>query len=228
MAQTLSQLEDQVFFALGGEPADQFTKTEIVNMAGRHLYSMHQWRFAEREPLTLALLADQDYIELPSDFGSCIKLASEDVYLVESPPQKLARIDSAQLISGDSYAATLVFPARERDARAPRVPRFMLRPTPSDNTADAGTLYWRGGWVELVDSTDTANVPWYAENLLASLVRTFAKGLDEDKPRRRTADRTRSHPGWGHTASAGACRQSIRHLRRRREPDLIDFRGLFG
>lgn len=68
-----------------------------------------------------------------------------------------------------------------RKMKGPGSYRLELYPTPEANERNKLTLFYRAGWKTLAGSENTyIPVPDYCESLYKQLVRTFAKGYEED------------------------------------------------
>lgn len=167
---------------MGGTLGSLVTLEQVIDDAGRYLYGMHQWAFAERPPVTLALVGDQDYVELPLDFGQAILIESSNVSITLTTLQELAMQKSTETLATNATAfyGVIVWPAYEGvPATVERRSRLLLFPTPA-TSGPLATLWYRATWVTLVSDTAVANVPPYAEAMLIALVRAFARGYRDD------------------------------------------------
>jgi hypothetical protein len=184
MALTLETLKAEVTNAIGGEPASPHTSTVIVNRAGTHLHTMHEWRFNNREPWTLTMTANDPRVPLPPDLGRIISIytnGSQFIQLTGIP--ELARQALNETVSSSSLSSfygSVIYPGNEGTE-----PHIYVTPTPTSNDSDVAQLWYRAGWVPLVEDTDTAAVPAQVELLLVDLVREVAKGYDEDNLKQR-------------------------------------------
>ena len=181
MTITLSELKKHVQHALGGSPASQLSETSIINEAGRYMY-MAPWKFRERPPLTISLVQNQTYVELPEDFGEMIS-AHMDSGLVKAihftTMDDLLERRTTAIGQSQVYWGVIVYPeptlsSNPIEARH----RIELHPTPS--AADKIRIAYRCKWRELSDDGDSTVVPDYAESALVSLVRAFALGYEEE------------------------------------------------
>ena len=182
MALTLSFLQNVAVHALGGgNPASQFTTTNFVNFAGRHLFALHRWKFAERPSFSLQLVANNAFIELPSDFGGSIGITDVNAHFRETTPQHLAALGGSVTTSGGGYWYTILMANMDDNKPgAEPLPRMQLFPTPTADEANAGSIYYRGAWQNLDSANDVANIPQLADMLMLALVRAVAKGFEED------------------------------------------------
>lgn len=179
---TLTQLENHVVHALPGEPASQLTKAGLVNEAGEYLFNMHLWKFAERPPVDLQFVAGEQQVQLPVDFGSHIRLVSNNAQVTLASTSILADHQlPAAPTAGFGYWGAYTFTAAEDTLTGHRAMVLTLVPTPTSDVADAVRLWYRAGWITLDAAADIANVPRYAESLLVSLVRAFAVGYEENR-----------------------------------------------
>ena len=232
MTLTLLDLKRRAQQARGGAPSAELTDLEVVNDAGNHLYTMHRWKFADRAPVTLDLVANQEWVDLPGDFGQLIHIArGTQGFQFVSPytlNQRRAIGVTATAGSGNTFWVTTALRPTKTVSGRPQTPRttvLLIVPTPSTSSTAAATLAYRAGWVRLLADSDLAEVPIYAENLLKTIVRAFALGYEEDSleerlGRLRASDVYRScadHDGtvqqeWGPIGSGSAVdTYSVRH-----------------
>ena len=180
MSITLATLKQHVQHALGGSVASQLDETTIVNEAGRHMF-MTPWKFRERPPATLTFVASQQFVELPSDFGEIIAANMTDG-LVRSFTfttfHDLVQRRSTSTGSTNHYWLAVSHPAPSNDGDPLPAARLELYPTPT--SADQITIAYRANWIPLVNDSDVALVPDYAESSLIALVRAFALGYEEE------------------------------------------------
>ena len=180
MAITLATLKQHVQHALGGSVASQLDEATIINEAGRHMF-MTPWKFRERPPATITTVANQDYIELPADFGEVIAMNMVDG-LVRSFTftsfKDLVQRRSTNTGVTNHYWIAISHPAPSDEGSAQPAPRLELYPTPT--TGENISVVYRSKWLELVTDSDNAMVPDYAESALIALVRAFALGYEEE------------------------------------------------
>ena len=174
----LEDLQAEVTHALGGDPAAPHTTTKIVNRAGTHLFSMHQWKFTNRDPWTMQFVADEPRVDLPPDFGRALRMRSNGstwihlVGLSELSERDVANYESSSL---SAYHGTIIYPADDGTKA-----HVYVTPTPTSDDSDVAKLWYEAGWVPLVSPGDTALVPPQIELLLIDMVREIAKGYEED------------------------------------------------
>ena len=180
MAITLATLKKHVQHALGGTVADQLDETSIVNEAGRQLF-MSPWKFRERPPVDVSFVANQNYAELPSDFGEFVAANMKDglvkSFTFTSFHDLVQRRSTSTGVTNHYWlAVTHPFPQNEGDPLP--LARLDLYPTPT--SSDQMTMIYRSKWVDLVADGDYAPIPDYAESVLIALVRAFALGYEEE------------------------------------------------
>ncbi len=231
MTLTLDQLKKRARQARGGPPSAELTDEEVVNDAGNHLYTMHRWKFADRAPVDLNLVANQEWIDLPDDFGQIIRLARGTDSIVLTTPFEMNQRRALGVTTTDSTGNTFhgtigLRPDKTVSGRplAPRTTVLLLQPTPVADGTAAVVMDYRAGWTTLVAPSDPAVVPVYTENLLKALVRAFALGVEEDSLEERLervqASRIfrtcAAHDGtvqqsWGHISGSAVDMYSTRH-----------------
>jgi len=187
---TLSNLTSHVTHALGGSPSSEITAIDIVNQAGRHMFT-HAWKFRVRPSHDLATVASQSYVDLPANVGEIVTIRMKDglndsVSLTSY--DKLLLIRNGSLSTGRSFHAALTYYDKTavEDTTVAMSPRLELAPTPT--AVDTITVFYRANWTELAETTDIVAVPEYAEALLILYVRAFAQGYEEEGLTQRVAE----------------------------------------
>ena len=184
MTLTVTNCADFVRLTLGG-PADAALPTlALVNMAGRHLVGMSQWRWLMRGPVAVGTVAAQEYVELPTDYGTMIQLAGSStiwdvnwVGLGEITSLRAHTPTNAEC--GPFRGAVSLAPAS--GSTLPRW-RVELYPTPSATNATAFSLAYRAQWTEITSESDYLPLPLYCETLFTRILQTFARGyMEEDQ-----------------------------------------------
>jgi len=181
---TLQQLRDTVFLVLGEDADPRVNPDGIVQQAGRHLFDMHPWNWRRRPSATINLVADQDYVELPSDFGFGILDAIDTSNLTTGIQlTTLDDIIKRRKISVSTpwdYHVALVYPAQSSVTQEPQAARLEIHPEPSSSSTGAITVAYRAGWVPLALPTSAANVPPTMDHMLHRVTRAFAHGAQDD------------------------------------------------
>jgi len=199
MALTYANLKQHILLALGGQPSIVSGVTrdqriaEIINQAGNYLFSK-QWRFRERTSRPLSVVANQDYISLPSDVDELVTLTCKAGlgWVVEmTTPEQMEILRTAiepGLMAGTYYAA-LSRPWAQSNGSPlvdgtgmPEI-RLELYPKPASSSSDSIFVRYRSAWVALDEntlSTYLIPVPSYAEALLIAYARAFAMAYEDE------------------------------------------------
>lgn len=197
---TYGNLKSHIVLALGGQPSIVSGMTrdqriaEIVNQAGNYLFTK-PWRYRERTSRALNTVAQQSWVDLPSDVEDIIALISRAGlgWRVElTTPEHIEIIRNMAepaLMDGVFYAA-LSRPWAQINGTTPLVDgsglaaiRLELYPTPQATSADALTVRYRAGWQTVSDTTLETfiiPVPAYAESLLIAYARSFAMAYEDE------------------------------------------------
>ena len=73
---TLNELIDRAEYWIGGELDARLDNKQVVNEAGRFLFSMHGWQWAVQPSMAVNLVSGQNYAALPGDFRHLISASS--------------------------------------------------------------------------------------------------------------------------------------------------------
>lgn len=185
---TVDRLRERIARSMGWRrPEDwpaEIEPVEIANEAGHWLYSF-DWNALSRPPATLSLVADQGWIDLPSDFGAMVG-------------------DKITTVTGYGHALRLATMVQVRDARAttasgsalsyvgcvthtapglagPRsLARLEIGPVPSASAADVFLLSYKAGWVEVSDGSDHILVPSWMQSVFVSAATAFVGGREQE------------------------------------------------
>lgn len=184
-ALTYLDLEDEVRHVWGESFDGRWLASlpRVVNEAGELLLAANAWRFLNRPPATLDLVADTNHVALPSDFGGG-DLIDVVANRVVSHSVELGTLEDIIALRGidpyttNSYTVALEYPAQATTTAEPAQARLAIHPTPSSAVTGFATLTYRAGWVRIDGATDAAvpNVPPMLAGLLRRLVR--AKALE--------------------------------------------------
>lgn len=187
---TLTNLKSHVTHALGGSPASEITAVDIVNQAGRHMFT-YSWKFRVRPSTDISTVSSQSYVDLPTDVGEIITIRMKDGLndsIELTSYDKLLLIRNGSLSTGRQFhAAISYYDSTAVDNTAVAVkPRLELAPTPT--AVDQITLVYRAKWSDLSSDEDIATIPDWAESLLIMYVRAFAQGYEEESFMQRVAE----------------------------------------
>lgn len=161
---------------------------QIVNEAGRALYSSHSWKFRETVSADIDFVASQSYVASPAGLRQLIAIEANSLTssIQLTTIDKLLALRAKSLApAGFAYWAAMIHPRRANATTAPVAPRIELFPTPIASLTAAATAFFRAGWTELTTATDVPDIPLYCETLLRLFVRAVAEGYmnahaDED------------------------------------------------
>lgn len=165
--------------AAGGKIDPRVDAGTIVNEAGRYLFSMYAWKWRVRPPAAVDFVADQQYVDLPPDFGfgEVVNVVMSDTLAfgtVQATVDEIAWYRAQTISSPSYYYWALVYPSQhDNDSAADRA-RLEVYPTPDADSTGAMTVTYRAGWKPLADHDAVANVPPAYDRLLRKMTRAFA------------------------------------------------------
>jgi hypothetical protein len=189
--------------ALGGPVHDAVTALRCINEAGHWLCNIRPWRWLRGGLEALAFVADQDYADLPADFGALIALEggrgfSNSIALVtleellERKAQSaggtasyycaVVTYDHADITgtsAGGSHAVTATTAATAAAKKRP-TPRLEIFPTPTAAATDGALVYYTRGWREVTEDQDTIFVPDWMESVYLRALRCWVRGYEEE------------------------------------------------
>jgi hypothetical protein len=182
MSLTIERATRHINHALNGPASDPESALSILNQAGEFLTTMHTWKWLERGPTTVGLVADQSYIILPTDLRDIIAMEPTSSLSIDMERSTHGEVlwRSTDVNGGDSwpYWGAISY---HTNASGALVPRLDLSDTPSTSDADAFTIVYRAGWTELDSSDETIPLPSWMEPLYIEVVRAYAMGWEEEE-----------------------------------------------
>lgn len=154
---------------------------EVVNTAGKLLYSMRSWNFRNKGPATLSLTAAQSYIELPANFGELTEIFRTDrghfVFRTTLSEVMTYRLQLQGEPSDFWVAVSFEIPAAGLQLN----PRLELYPTPEATVANAFTYLYRTRWVDVTDDDGVlTGVPETVEPLFLRMCRQVARSYEDE------------------------------------------------
>lgn len=181
---TLARLRSNITHALqGGSVPAQLDQDELINEAGELFYSLHQWNFRLRPPVTIDLIAGQSHIDFPDDFGSMVAYSTvnglNNGIQMTTPHGLAAKRATSITVTQNYYWATMVQPSQPERRQSPGPPRWEIWPPVSSTSLDQIVIWYLAKWQPMIETTDVADVPSYAVPALISFVRAYASGLAE-------------------------------------------------
>ena len=188
MTLKLSDLKKHVQHVLGGTPSEQIGEVNVINQAGRQMFS-HAWKFRERPSVELSFNSEETFVTLPGNLGTISSVRMKDGLndsIELAPFDYVLKIRNGSISTGAHYYAAVVWPDIYDGDGDRQYPRLELAPTPS--ASDTITLAYRVGWEDLENHDDVAQVPTFAETTLIVYVRAFAQGYEEEGLVQRVAE----------------------------------------
>lgn len=161
---------------------DPLDEDRIINLAGDMFYNCHQWKFRERPPVNLSLVANQDHVDLPPDFGEQTGYQVNGLNFGVAFTTIKAIMDlraTAITVSQNYWYAAIVYPAQVSVKQPPPPARMEIWPTPSAAHSERIQLSYRARWIPIAAEDDVAPVPTYAQGALIQVVRAFSAGYLE-------------------------------------------------
>jgi hypothetical protein len=182
MTLSVANCADLVRLTLRGDPPVETSLQFLVNSAGRHLCSMHRWRFLARPAASIDTVAGQDYLGLPADFSEIMGMDGSATGTNTIEPVTLEflnelRRSGTSTANGGRYYA-LAYAAQS--GSTPPTPRLEVWPVPSSTETGVYNLMYRAGWTDVALDTDFIPVPPWAEALYSRILQAFARGFDDE------------------------------------------------
>jgi hypothetical protein len=189
--------------ALGGAVDPVITGLRCLNETGEWLVSARPWIYLRGGMEALDLTLDQDYIDLPADFGAIVSMdrasgSSTQFFLLTVDELLELRQGSTLAGAGTIWGAVVydhaditgtsdgvnynVTASTASEIRAKKHPtaRLDIYPTPTLSTTGALLLYYTRGWRGVEEDTDTIFVPSWLEGVYLRALRIWAKGYEEE------------------------------------------------
>jgi len=184
MALLAQQVVTRAAEILGTDIPAAVTPLGLLNEVGHVLYSHVEWAFLLRAPVTADLVATQNYVTLPPDFGefrgrgaiatngltNFVKITTPDEY-DDAVSYGIAPV-------GFTYIGAVFTPESPSTGPDP-VPRLYVYPVPTTNQPGAVTILYRATWRQLTSAEDHINLPTWMEPLFFDCVLAYLKGLTE-------------------------------------------------
>lgn len=181
MALSVKEADDHLIHAIGG-PLVGISNQRILDEAGSRLYAQEPWVFLKRPSRALDLTALQEYIPLAADFGSIQSLnyaTSTYISIQATSMVEIARMREIGYPDDGLLHYSTDF--RVNATTGKPSPSLEIYPTPTTTQVGALLLYYRAGWVKIVDSGDLSNtyisgIPEFLEGIYLDFVRAVAIG----------------------------------------------------
>lgn len=168
--------------ALGKTPSPKHNLWDALNRAGRALVTAHQWTWRQVTMQTVVGVADQDYIELPSDFGTCIWITAPGLVLYKVQQVPVAQIQQMQqtvtINNGSQFYVAFGYVSAQNGSVP--TPRMYIYPTPTSDNAPTFALSYNRRWVDLSATRpdQIPSIPDDYENALVLGARALACQLE--------------------------------------------------
>lgn len=175
-----SEAIDTIRHALHGrDPSSPLSPMGIVNDAGAHLVNMHPWRWLERYTDTLAFVAGQNYVTLPTDFEDVISDAETPrVYGITMTDLATVARERAAGTSGRPWCGALTY-LPFTSAATPAAQVLAVAPTPAANESNAVAMFYRAGWVAAQDDTDWLDIRPFMVPLYKAVLAAYTLSREE-------------------------------------------------
>jgi hypothetical protein len=175
---TVTQCASMIRLTLGGNAPPELPTLDLVNFAGRHMCSMHAWRWLEGAEVPLATVASQNYIVLPADFSRPIALESYSINrsVCWVTREEMTQLRTSTATSSDSGMFNVCVAARAGSGSA--LPYYVLElfPTPASTNATAYRLVYKSQWTDLTSDTDYVPILPWLQNLFTLILQAHAQG----------------------------------------------------
>lgn len=172
---TVANYQSAMLHAIGNaQPATGLTTLEILNDALRELFTFSDWSWRRRPPATLNLVASQSYVSLPSDFGELETVHSPcnpTISVTKVGLDDIARMRGGVIQNNISRFVAVAWPTQTTTTARPAQARLEIWPTPTVSVTGGIRIVYKAGAIDLVNSTDTPNIPKEFESALLMLAR---------------------------------------------------------
>lgn len=183
MALTVAQCAEWIALSPGGKLHPVLSTQKIVNLAGQHFCGMSDWRFLKRRSSFLDTVADQEYVELPAEYGGMVSLVGvgEQWQMEPTGLDEINRLRNASSSTsqGPPYRWSIV----DND---PQERYLEIWPTPAASVSNSLSIVYRAKWVDLDDDADyvvgsDGVLPDYCEMLFIRVMQAVAAGFQESE-----------------------------------------------
>lgn len=159
------------------DPSTGFSLLEILNEAVRYLFEYHNWNWRLRPPALLDLVASQEYVSLPTGFGSAGELLT--VHSIWAPVtfvhkvglDDIARMRGMPIQNHLNFYVAVASPDQVTTGLRPPGPRLEIWPTPAASVTSAFRITYRAGPATLSTSGQVPNIPQEYEAALTLIAR---------------------------------------------------------
>lgn len=184
----------QMRHGLGKSPSTGHNLYHSLTFAGQQLYTAHDWRWRRRGPVAIPAVANQQFIDLPPDFGRMVSASGSSSSGTRFIPVTEQEIDKLRE-KGDIGGAIISYALSSRQESATSAPRKVLLvwPTPSNNAQWTMNLRFMGDFPAYTTNADDNKRPPIGpeyENALRLMSRAVAWETENEgvAPDRQLAD----------------------------------------
>lgn len=177
-----------VTHALGADPATGVDKGRLVNDALYHLGNIHSWRWRRGGPCTLDFTANQNYVELPQDFGEMYSLTYPGTVARQMFATTVEDIEFKRSQEVEPPGFTFFYAVNsgslDDDKREEGLTLNVLEiwPTPTTSVTGALSIVYQRNMDELAADGDIPQIPAWMDFAFELLIRDFAHTVEDDHP----------------------------------------------
>ena len=187
---TFLEYKNQVLHSIGNPDAADLdiAAGDIFNDALEHIAAMHEWQWTSTGQCELDITEDQDFVELPADFGTLMALEHDESWTDQMIPvswQTLLWFRQHPIRSWTSGFFYVINTGNvelgEEDAGL-SLPTLNLYPTPASTQIGGLKIVYRRFLRRLVDDADRPQWPAYMDRPASLLARGFTSTDYDDDP----------------------------------------------
>lgn len=181
---------DLMRHALGKIPSSRHVLLDTYNRAGRALFTAHPWSWREVGPVELPAVANQDYIDLPLDFGgvrTCTLPGPSTLGVVMTTVSEIMNLRaSLDTVGGFGARIWVAFPQWKRPANhtSQVTPRALIYPTPLTDGSPTLSVIYDCRWPEFTSTQldQQPPLPDDFEQALIYIARGYACQIEDGRP----------------------------------------------
>lgn len=187
---TVDRLRERIARSMGWRRPQDWPQAiepvEIANEAGEWLYSIEEWNALARAPADLSLVALQEWIDLPADFGRIVsdKITTQTGFGHTLRLGTMDEVRDARSVQpgGNSLCYVGCIAHTGPILAGPRsAARLQIGPIPSQSATDVFLLSYKAGWVEVTNGSDHILVPSWMESVYVAAATAFVGGREQEE-----------------------------------------------
>ena len=191
---TFADYKNLAKHALGGGSPDALVDLDaVINDALAHLQSVHNWKFLQNASVSLTLINQQPYVDLPADFENVTSVTYPETWTNGMIPTTLDELDRLRDAPVSTWTLGFWFAVRtgvvdpSSRTRGMLPDRLELYPTPTNNPSSGNidgpiSIRYTRRFIPLVDDDDVPGFPRWMESAFTHLVRAHIQALEDDLP----------------------------------------------